>query len=58
MTHEVQNQMKCILLNEQPHDISLVELHDQICHVYWTMNDVSVCYYFSEIKKPHFSNNI
>ena len=49
--HKVQNQMKCILLNEQPRDISLVRLHDQICCVYQTMNDVSVCHYFSETKK-------
>lgn len=47
-----------ILLNEQPHDTSLVQLCDQIYHVYQIVNDMWVCYlYFSETKKPlHFSN--
>ena len=37
-------------LNKRPHDISLARLCDQICWVYQTVNDVSVCYYFSETK--------
>ena len=52
MIHVVWNQMKCILLNERPRDISLVQFRDQICHVYQMVNDVSVCYlHFSETKK-------
>ena len=35
------------ILNKRPRDISLAQLRDQICHVYQTVNDVSVCYYFS-----------
>ena len=53
MIHVVQNQMKCIVLNERPRNISLDQLRDLICLVYQTVNDVSVCYlHFSEMKKP------
>ena len=41
MIHEVQNQMKCILLNERPRDISLVRLRDQICRVYQSVNVIT-----------------
>ena len=52
-------QMKCTLLNERLCDISLVQLRDQICSVYQTVNGVSGCYYFLETKKLlRFSNNI
>ena len=37
---------------ERLHDISLVQLRDQICSVYQSVNEMSVCYYFSETKKP------
>ena len=51
---------ECILLNERLCDISLVRLREQICRVYQTVNDVSVCYYctFHGRKYPlRFSNN-
>ena len=52
MIHVLQNQMKRILLNERPRDISVVQLRDLICRVYQTVNDVSVCYFlFLETKK-------
>ena len=38
MIHEVQIQMKCILLNKRPHDISLARLRDQICRVYQSVS--------------------
>ena len=48
MIHNIQNQMKCILLNKWLHDISLAQFRDQICLAvnYQTVNDVSACYYF------------
>ena len=49
MIHVVRNQIKCILVNERPHDISW--LRDLICHVYQGMNDVSVCYYIFQRRK-------
>ena len=42
--------MKRILLLKRPHDISLARLREQICRVYQTLNDVSVCYYFQRRK--------
>ena len=39
MIHEVQNNMKRILLNKRPHDISLAPLRDEICRVYQAVND-------------------
>ena len=44
MIHVVRNQIKCILVNERPRDISLARLRDQICRVYQSVNDVLVCY--------------
>ena len=41
--HVVRNQIKCILVNERPRDISLARLRDLICRVYQSVNDVSVC---------------
>ena len=57
MIHEVQYLMKCILLNKRPHDISLAlaRLRDHIGRVYQTVNDVSVCYYFS-FRDENFKN--
>ena len=34
MIHVVRNQIKCILVNERPHDTSLAQLCDLICRVY------------------------
>ena len=42
MIHVVRNQIKCILINERPRDISLARLRDLICRVYQSVNDVSV----------------
>ena len=49
MFHVVRNQIKCILVNERPRDIS--RLRDLICHVYQSVNDVSVCYYIFQRRK-------
>ena len=35
MIHEAQNQMKCILLNKRPHDISLARLRDHVYRTQW-----------------------
>ena len=59
--HVVRNQIKCILVNEQPRYISLARLRDLIdCRVYQSLNDVLVCYYiFWRQENPlGFSNNI
>ena len=34
-------------LNKRLHDISLARVRDEICRVYRTVNNVSVCFYFS-----------
>ena len=34
MIHVVRKQIKCILVNERPRDISLARLRDLICRVY------------------------
>ena len=51
MIHIVRNQIKCILVNEQPRDISLARLRDLIRRVYQSVNDVSVCYYIFQRRK-------
>ena len=38
MIHVVRKQIKYILVNERPHDISLVRLPDLICRVYQSVN--------------------
>ena len=44
--------MYIVLLNERSRDISVVQLRVlQICHVYQTVNNMSVCYYTSETEK-------
>ena len=59
------NQMIGILLNERPRDTSVVQLRDLICHVYDSVNEVSVCFlHFSETKtstplyKQHITTSI
>ena len=42
--HVVRNQIKCVLVNERPRDISLARVRDLIRRVYQSVNDVSVCY--------------
>ena len=42
-------------LDKRLHDISLARLRDQICHVYQTVNDVSVYYYVS-FRDENFTN--
>ena len=58
--HVVRKQIKFILLNERPCDISLARLRDLICRVYQCVNDVSVCcYIFQRRKSPlGFSNSL
>ena len=38
MVHVVRNQIKCILVNERPREISLARLRDLICRVYQSVN--------------------
>ena len=38
LIHVVRKQIKCILVNERPRDISLVRLRDLICRVYKSVN--------------------
>ena len=45
MIHVVRKQIKCILVNKRPRDISLARLLDLICRVYQSVNDVSICYF-------------
>ena len=42
-------------LNKGPRDIPLAQLHNQICHVYQTVNDMSISYYFS-FRDENFKN--
>ena len=48
MIHVVRNQVRCILVNERPRDISLARLRDLICRVYQSVNDVSVTFFRDE----------
>ena len=52
MIHVVRNQIKCILVNKRPRDISLARLGDLICHVYQSVNGVPVWYYIFQTKTP------
>ena len=51
MIHVVRKQIKCILVNKRPLDISLARLRDLICRVYQNVNDVSVRYYIFQRRK-------
>ena len=60
MIHVVRKQIKCILVNERPRDISLGRLRDLICCVYMSVNACQSLITFFRDKETHsaFSNNI
>ena len=59
MIHVVENQMKFILLNERPRDISLGQLRDKLCCVYQIVNECHSVIILRDEKDPlRFSNYI
>ena len=58
MIHVVRNQIKSLLVNERPRDISLARSRDLICRVYQSVNDVSVSYYIFQRQKNHSARAI